>query len=818
MSALFTWWLVAEVLGIVVLPLTVTVFTNLPDRGWGLARPLGLLLTGWLVWFPLALVPALPFNRAWIIGTLLVLALGNVALLRVPETRAALVHLLVRERGYLLAGEGVFAGSLALMGWVRSFTPAVVDTEKFMDVAFLSSLWRTSHLPAPDPWLAGQPINYYYFGHYLMALVAKLLGTVPAVAFNTSVALVFALVASAVFAVVVNLVAVGAAGRSLLRAAPFGVCSVLLVLVAGNLDGARQWWRAATALAAQPGSPITSPWAWWLHPDLWVRYDWWASSRVIVKPSYTINEFPAFSFMLADLHAHVLALPWAALALGVALNLLRARGKGLAAFGPGRGAWLGLGVAAVALGALYAINGWDLPTYLALVLVAFALGQWVAHERRWDREFVANLAIAAALLVALAVLAYLPFYRGFVSPAQGVGIVPPAMRSAVGDEFAIFGLPALLVGSLLVVRLAALLGDIFAPERAEEATFTRQVAALGVGGCFALLALLAWRFPAAQSLTLSAVLLVIAGCGTVLLAHILPGAHWRLWLKDVSVAEIYVWCMVGLAAALVGAAELVYLRDVFDGGNYFRMNTVFKLYYQAWLLLGVASGPALAWLLARVHSRLAWSSWLPATAEGARPPIRALLLRWFGWSGTLAWTLALAALLGAAAIYPVQASAARTAGFALPRSLDGTAFMAGDPLNRGDDAAIAWLNDPAHVAGNPTIVEASGAEYTHFDRVSAFTGLPTVLGWFGHEVQWRVNWLARPGNTGELERRKAAVDQIYTSADPAVVAGLLRHYEVRYVYVGLAERQQYPAVNMGRFPALLRVVYQSADVTIYRVR
>ncbi|HEV2238744.1 MAG TPA: DUF2298 domain-containing protein [Ktedonobacterales bacterium] len=818
MSALFTWWLVAEALGIVVLPLTVTVFANLPDRGWGLARPLGLLLLGWLVWFPLSVVTALPFNRAWIIGTLLALALGNAALLRAPKTRAALVHLLTRERGYLLASEGVFAGSLALMGWVRSFTPAVVDTEKYMDVAFLASIWRAPHLPPPDPWLAGQPLNYYYFGHYLMALLAKLLGTVPAVAFNTSVALIFALTAAAVFAVVVNLVALGAAGRPLWRAAPFGLFSVFLVLLAGNLAGARQWWQAATALAARRGAPIASPWAWWLHRDLWPAYDWWSPSRVIVKPSYTINEFPAFSFILADLHAHVLALPFAALALGVALNLLRARARGVGAFGAGRDGWLGLGVTAVALGALYATNGWDLPTYLALALVALALGQWVAHERRWGREYAANLAIAGVLLAALAVLAYVPFYRGFISPAQGVGLVPADMRSAVGDEFAIFGLPALLVCSLLVVRLAGLLGAIFAPERVEDAPVARVVAALGVGGCFALLALLAWRFPAAQSLTLSAVLLVAAGCATVLLAHVLPGAHWRLWLKDVSDAEFYVWLLVGLAAALIGAAELVYLRDVFDGGSAFRMNTVFKLYYQAWLLLGVAGGPALAWLWARAAPVLA-RAWAPATATAAAgSPIRAAVLRWCGWSGTLAWALALLALVGAAAVYPVQASAARTANFSLPRSLDGTAYMAGDPLNQGDAAAIAWLNDPAHVATDATIVEASGGEYTHFDRVSAFTGLPTVLGWAGHEVQWRVNWLTRPGNAGELERRKAAVDQIYTSADPAVVGELLRRYHVRYVYVGPAERQQYPAISMNRFAGLLQVVYHNADVTIYRVR
>ncbi len=214
MGELFVWWLAAEALGIVVLPLAVVLGANLPDRGWGLARPLGLLVLGWLVWFPLSVISALPYSRGWIAGTLVALALANAALLRVPDIRAALRRLLVREWGYLLAGEAVFAGSFALMGWERSFTPAVVNQEKFMDVAFLSSIWRAPHLPPPDPWLSGYPINYYYFGHFLVATMAKLLDTPPAVAFNTSIALIFALTASAVFAVASNLVAALQAAKS----------------------------------------------------------------------------------------------------------------------------------------------------------------------------------------------------------------------------------------------------------------------------------------------------------------------------------------------------------------------------------------------------------------------------------------------------------------------------------------------------------------------------------------------------------------------------------------------------------------------------
>ncbi len=836
----------------------------------------------------------MPYSRAWIIATLLALAIGNAALLRTPEVRATLRRLLTLERGYLLLSEGVFTGAFALMGWLRSFTPAVVDTEKFMDVAFLSAIWRAPHLPPPDPWLAGQPINYYYFGHFLVATLAKLLATPPAIAFNTSIALIFALTAAAVCAVATNIVAAARGGaRPLLRSAPFGVVSALLVLVAGNLDGARRWWQAATALAAQHPAELSTPWAWWTHRDLWLQYDWWGPSRVIVTPSNTINEFPAFSFILADLHAHVLALPFAALAIGVALNLLLARGVGLRVFGVRAAGVLSLVTAAVVFGGLYAINGWDLPTYLGLAVLALAVQQWVAHDRRWSGQFLLDLVAAAVMVGALAVLAYVPFFRNFTSPAQGIGLVPPAARTRVGDEFAIFGLPLLLLGSLLIVRLVALFTAVFSPERAQGDTLaidtghrvpspTRQLVVLCIGGIVAVFVLFALRFPGSQGLTLAWVALALVGCGLVVLVYLMPGAHWRSWSADLQPPEIFMWCLVGVAVALVGTSELIYLRDVFDGGNYFRMNTVFKLYYQAWLLLGVASGPAVAWLLARLApsqllatvfaprspflapgaaptapayraiavtaARASGEALLPEgkahgtgmqpplqaphpLAEGAsgparptdrrtskRSPIQASILRWSALSGTLVWVAMVLVLLGAAAIYPVQASAARTANFSLPRSLDGTAFMATDPVDHGDAAAIAWLNVPANVPGNPVIVEASGNEYSHFDRISAFTGLPTVLGWLGHEVQWRINWLANPARAGELERRKADVDQMYTSADPQVVRALLNRYHVRYVYVGAAERQQYPAVNMSRFDAFLAVAYQHADVTIYRVR
>ncbi len=990
MGEIFGWWLAVELLGIAALPLAAVLFRHLPDRGWALAKPLGLLAVGWLVWFPLSVVTALPYSRAWITGTIVVFLLANLALLRLQGVRAALLGMLARERVYIVLVEAVFTGAFALMAWIRSFTPAVVDQEKFMDAAFLSAIWRAPHLPPPDPWLSGEPINYYYFGHFLLATLAKLLGTVPAIAFNIGIALIFALTAIAVFGVGTNLLAAirrPASGRLVedvrgtsvaptrLGPSPIaGIVAVLLVLILGNLNGAQVAWQQALSLSTGPGAPLPNPWAFFTHRELWLDYNWWAPSRVL-QSSNTINEFPAFSFILADLHAHVLALPFAALALALALSFVLARGEGLRVYGTRITGPVTLVGAAVVLGGLYALNGWDLPTYLALALLALVIQQWLAHARRIDSVLLLDLFAVGAVLVALVVLLYLPFYRGFVSPSQGAGLVPGYARSPIGQEFAIFGLPLAIAGSYLVWRLATRVGAALAAAEADgklaaptadslaQLTAPRTLGALIVGLTAATLALLTLTTSGWLGWTLLWTALIIGAC-VVLAPHLLgvrgsplpraigpQGAvgdktagttlgetggiaagetslaptgttaeHDRaispeaqdeagasptvplaqsagsradrgVGARQVSPAPApnraaaWLLVLIGVAAALVAACELIFLRDVFAGGangqlgDLFRMNTVFKLYYQAWLIGGIACGPALV-LLVRAgwgHVAPLVSSHAPVvvpvaatdqpmqaartvevstgphaqsadgepealessamrtthtpvmertgveasqisrgTAASKQTHHRVRPLRYVGAGGIVVWMTLLALLAVAALVYPVMASAARTQNFTLPRSLDGSAFMATDSTNAGDADAIAWLN--AHVDGDQVIVEAAKYdEYTHLGRVSAFTGLPTLLGWGGHELQWRINWLSEPGKGDVLGQRLDAVTQIYTNPDEAAVNRLLRQYSVRLIYVGAAERQMYPSANLDRFAAFLPVVYSREGVTIYAV-
>jgi uncharacterized membrane protein len=152
--------------------------------------------------------------------------------------------------------------------------------------------------------------------------------------------------------------------------------------------------------------------------------------------------------------------------------------------------------------------------------------------------------------------------------------------------------------------------------------------------------------------------------------------------------------------------------------------------------------------------------------------------------------------------------------------------------NLGDYEAINWLN--SNVSGTPVIVEAVGSndingtpnlqgDYSDYGRVSAYTGLPTIMAWVGHEYQWRVNWMTKDNNSTDFNRRTSDIISIYTSSSQAEVLALLARYNAQYIYVGDLERlafsaTYYPNVNLTRFASFMKIAYQKDGVTIYQVK
>ncbi len=692
------------------MPFAAFLFSGLPGRGLVLARPLGLILVGYPVWL-LASLDAVPYGTPVCAAAIGVLVVLGCLLWR----RAGVGPALRGQAGRLfVAGELLFA--LAFFGWaaMRSFSPDVWQTEKPMDMAFVNAVDRSESFPPHDPWQSGENLNYYYFGHYLVAFLGRLTAVEPAVGFNLGVALFFALCVTAVFGVASALcLALRGARPGGTRAAVLtGLVGVGLAMLLGNLAGGIQFLEGPTLAG----------------------YDWWSPSRVIAG---TANEFPYFSFLLADLHAHVMATPFTLVAVAYALQLAL---RGPPAWRGGVPGALGeLALASLVLGVLYAVNALDYPT--AAVLGALALLIWASPSS--DRVTWRRAAVWALAWLGASLLLFLPFHLDYSTAASGLGIVGDHdnFTRFAADVLLIYGLPLWILLAVAVTRLSL------------------PVRYVVWGGTVAVFVL---------------VLLAPARLAGLLLLLVLVACSLFIALRSRSTAaERFFWLLVTVGLGLIAVGEIVYIEDVFQDTPSYRFNTVFKAGYQAWFLLAIAASVAVFAVRRRVP----------------RP-------------AGLAWKAGVVVLVAIAALYPVAASYSRSTGFSEPPTLDGERW-----LTAGDAAAIRWLR--ANVEGTPTILEDAGADYSPegHARVSTFTGLPAVIGWAGHEIQWDHD----PGT------RATDVARIYETLDPGVARRLLERYGVRYVFVGSLERDRYSPAALAKFERLGRKVFEFGDTAVYEL-
>jgi YYY domain-containing protein len=797
-AGLILWYLFFLALGLLTYPIIRFAFPGLGDKGYPVARVLGLVLLGYLSWLSGSV--GVPVTRLTVAVVLALLAAAGAAL--GWRQREELAEDWRSRKKYFLMVEGIFLAFFLFDLLVRLGNPDLWHPakggERPMDFSYFNAIIKSTSFPPYDPWFAGGYINYYYYGFVLLAMPVKLLGIVPTLAYNFILPTLYAMVAMGAFCVAWNLLdgtrddstSPDAATRSWLADPRLlaGVLAAVLMVGVGNLGTVRMIYRGLESMAAPGGfidnGDIVQRLTWaaqgagqLLHgaPLPYGPGDWyWNPSRVIPPgPGNEITEFPLFTFLYSDLHAHMLAMPVALLALVWAVSVVRSR----------RVTLVSILIGALAIGALYPTNLSDIYTYLPIgfAVLGFAIwrsdagSHWLPGFPNWLKKVGLTLGSVAGLTL-LAYGLYEPYRAAY---SQGYGALDPwtSSNTPIWSYLTHWGVFLFMISGWLAWETRQWLASTPASSLNKLRPYQVLIEAVTA------LILAALLYLAYRGVEISWVALPLAVWAGVLMLR--PG------LPDL---KRFVLFLTGTALLITLVVEVVVVR-----GDIGRMNTVFKFYLQAWALLAVSSGAAFIWLLPEMPK------WLP------------------GWRNFFQGGTAL--LLAGAALYTISATTDKVTDRMAPNvpvTLDSITYMQyaqyedfGVAMNLVHDyQAIRWMQD--HVQGSPVIVEANCPEYRWCSRFTIYTGLPGVVGWNWHQRQQRTL-------TPQLvEDRVNQIEDFYSTTDMQSSYDFLKRYNVRYIIVGQLERAEYPGAGLDKFGQnngrLWDAVYQEGETTIYQVR
>jgi len=613
---------------------------------------------------------------------------------------------------------------------------------------------------------------------------------------------------------------------------------------------------------------VSFDWWWWrasrIIGDRWLNGD----------HMEVIDEFPIFSYLLGDNHPHVTAMPFALLIIALALNFFLSKERialpidharrdreaddvDTTGADPLPSSWLppllrssaamhsflqsafpmgggGALIMAITLGSLLFLNTWDFPFYwlllglslLVLVWRNLAVVTYLSYWRRWQQAFT----ISAITMIAAAVLSWLLYYPYLLTAqSQAGGIVPNLFNPTRLPQFLLFfGFAILGVLALLGLGWQRIKQLEARPHATQIPTSTVGVLALIVLGLplFFLITsvLLAVNTPRGRQLLAGNMPLPAgaesylpfilerwgANFGTFLLVGILIAlTAWLIWrylqqlavdptvdepTNQVDLPNLFVLILALIGLLLVFAPEFVYLRDNFGT----RMNTVFKFYYQAWLLFGLAASYVIVTVVGNVFGGRNVPA-NPAPHTGAR------------W-GTFACALLSLILVVSGLFYPVMAIYSKSGGFAREATFNSVAYL--EQYGQAEWAAIDWVR--TNTPGDAIVLESKGSSYdSTYNRMSTLTGRQTLMGWDGHESQWRGKAF------GEMAQgRDQALETIYRGATPEQIAETLNQWQIDYVYVGPAERRRYEITPQGErnLARATDLAFELGDVRIYQRR
>ena len=670
MTPAVKWWGMMLVLGIAAWPLCAKIFSSFTDKGYVFGKILGGLVPAWIMWF-LGSLRLLKFGSAMVILITLFSAAGFWLLSQFvfkKQTAELLKEIPIET---VLIREAIFTAAFVFFCYVKCNNPDAFGTERMMDYGFMQSIFRTEYFPPEDFWFAGENLNYYYFGQYFCTFLTKLSINTVDYGYNLSLAMCFALCLSFAFSLVYQLMLGHSADKR--KAAVAGTLAAMVLPGAASMhyilfNFLVPW---AWDILAIPGD---KPSYWYADSTRYIGYHPETNDR-------TAHEFPAYSFLLGDLHAHVINIFVVLTILAILYAWIKDNEE------EGQGSVFAcelkkprLWVLSFLTGICVMENFWDFPIYFVVsgaILLALNLRRQIRPLR-----VVSATMLQGVVVMLMSLIISLPFQLSFKAMANGIAL-------------------------------------------AENHTPIYQLAIL-------------WALP--LSLLTGFAIGVIKNC---------KGDSVRNWLRSFETADIYVLLTGLCGAGLILIPEIIYIVDIYSG-DFKRFNTMFKLSYQAFILLNL--------MMCYVVGRFVMKP------DGAKQR---------------KWGIIAGILLICCCGYFVTAlrmSAGNILEEGNYKGLRADAYIEReDPM---DSDAVYWARE--NIPSGSVVLEANGDSYTIYNRVSVITGLPTVLGWHTHEWLWH-------NDLSPVDKRVELVRRMFVDADK----DLMTEYGVDYIFVGFCEYEKY---------------------------
>lgn len=676
----FIWYFVILILGFIFFPLTKKIFNNFIDKGYPLSKTLAILIVSYVVYI-LGSIKVSIFSTPQVAGIISLIFAGSIFFLKNKNTKLTSSNI-----RFMVIEEILFILSFFLYTYIRGQQPAIHGLEKFMDFGIINSILRSNYFPPADIWFSGNTINYYYFGHLATAFLIKITNIKASIGYNLMLTTIFALSMTSIFTICINLINVFKK-INFFKLFIYGLLGTLLVNLSGNLH---------TIYLFTSGYPNEHPIPFWKILSSFTPEKYWYPNATRFIP-FTIHEFPAYSYTVADLHGHVLDIPFVIFTLAFLFLFFVLIKKSDNVFKKSP-YFIFIGFL---ISAMYMTNAFDGPIYLLLALIIFLTIYGFSNK----------FFVGTGLTLLSTYIFSLPFTSNFNAFVTGIGINCPP---------------------LFLSNIKKLGPFIFESGNCQPTP--------------------AWMLFVLWGFFLISFVVFIA---------------IKLRTKIRNKSDDFVLLLMLISTIFILIPEFFYVKDIYPA--HFRANTMFKLGYQAFIMMSIAS----LFVFFRLNSLNKWKNIL----KGMYIILISFVL-----------------------IYPYFSFSSYYNPLTKQPQIDGSLWLKNELP--ADYEIIEYFNK--NINGQPIILEAQGDSYTDYARISSFTGLPTVAGWWVHEWLWR-------GSPEYVGKRIPDIQTIYESSDLIMTNQLIQKYKIEYIVVSELEKTKYKLLNQNKFNTKWTKIFESSD-------